>query len=266
MKTTLFKLVVIFTASCSLLAGGCKDRFPSGYALELPKLPDSWISLLGEPCWRIEWFDPGGRERNADILPGSPGMDMEIELPVTFTNPVTAWPYWPEHRLIPGFYRPAGALFPFDVKNNRLSLSWEAGVDAVFYRELNLALHSAGEIDYSRIPANFDWPRFRELFEPETLSKEVCDDPWLVNWRSVAERTIAGNFDRRRLVPEAADLKTILLAGPGPWYGASPFEKPLFFTEGEPLIFPVRPGLNVWISAEGILRINGDVWAFTARN
>ena len=232
----------------------CKDRFPSKYALELPKAPEHWVSLLGEPSWRIEWLSPDGYKQMTDIMYGGA---LEIELPVTWTNPVTAWPYWPEHNLIPGFLKPAGALFPFDVSEGRLCLTWPAGVDSVFFWEMA----HANEDNYSRIPVNFDWLRFRELFEQGILSEAVCEDPWLVNWQSVAERTVAGNFDRRRLVPEQAEFKTIPVPE-GEWYGASPFAKSLLFTEGEPLVFPVRQGINVWFSSRGILRANGNVWVF----
>jgi hypothetical protein len=144
-------------------------------------------------------------------------------------------------------------------------------VDTIFYWELTLAQHlrnlgagRANEDNYSRIPANFNWPRFRELFEAETLNEAVREDPWLVNWRSVAERTVTGTFDRRRLVPEVTKDMAIPVPA-GIWYGTSPFAKPLFFEEGEPSIFPVRPGDNVWVSAEGILRISGDVWVFSRK-
>jgi len=263
MKTYKIKLTTLLVMALQLAASllaGCGDRFPSGYVLELPKPPESWVSILGEPWWRLEWVDPGGRKQIADVPDSSFG-SLEIELPVTWTNPVTAWPYWPNHNLIPGFFKPAGALFPFDVSGNRLRLSWEAGVDTVFYWELALA----NEDNYSRLPSNFDWPRFRELFTPETLSEAVCEDPWLVDWRSVAERTVAGNFDRRRLVPQATEAAVIPIPADckaGPWYGSSPFAKPLAFSEEETPIFQLNPGINVWISADGILRANSNVWVF----
>ena len=232
---------------------GCDDLFLSGYELELPKLPESWVSLLGEPNWRVEWVDPGGWKQTKDIISGE---SLKIGIPVTWTNPVSAWPYWPEYNLIPGIFKPAGALFPFDVNGNSLHLTWEAGPDTVFYWELALA----NDGNYSRIPANFDWPRFRELFNG-LLDEAVSEDPWLVDWRSIAERTVSGNFDRRRLVPEAVQLKPFPVPA-GPWYSSSPFTGPLTFEVGNPPVFPVRSGINVWISAEGILRVNGNAWVF----
>ncbi|MCL2276486.1 MAG: hypothetical protein FWC21_01175 [Treponema sp.] len=252
--------------ACYLFFSACKEICPSGYALNLPRPPEAWVSLLGDPHWRVEWLDASGQKQIADI---EPFQSMEIEMPVTWANPVTAWPYWPEQNLIPGFYKPAGALFPFDVKDGILRLSWEAGHDAIFYWELIFANNQ----NHSRLPANFDWLRFRELFRTGSLRESVKKDPWLVNWQSAAKSTASGNFDTRRLIPETAELKIIafdslIQARPRDihsvlWYGASPFSDPLFFAESEPAVFPVRPGINVWISEAGILRVNGNVWVFT---
>jgi hypothetical protein len=246
----LFKLSAVLALSFQLVC--CGDRLSSGYTVKLPETPESWVSLLGEPDWHLEWLDPDGKKRSADILPGK---TIKIEIPITWENPVTAWPYWHRHNLIPGHFKPAGALFPYDVNGKNLNLSWTAGPDTVFYWELALA----NDDKETKIPANFDWLRFRELFETKVLSETVCKDPWLVDWRSVAEKTINSNFDRRRIVPQGFESVKIPV-GSGPWYGSSPFAEPLFFNEDEIPVFPVRPGINVWISGEGILRCSGKTW------
>ncbi|MDR2964948.1 MAG: hypothetical protein LBU88_04160 [Treponema sp.] len=241
-----------------LLLAGCGNHLSSRYVLVLPIVPDSWTALLGQPCWRIEWIDPDGQFQRTDILPGG---NLTVELSVTWTNPVTAWPWWADSNIIPGLFKPAGGFFPYEVSGGQLCLSWEAGPDTVFYWELIYANTS----DETKIPANFDWLRFRELFATGVLGEEVCKDPWLVNWKSVAERTIASNFDRRRLVPEAA-IPLAIPVGTGYWYSTSPFADPLFFTENDPPVFPVRPGVNAWISEEGILRVSGNTWTLSPYN
>jgi hypothetical protein len=233
----------------------CRDFTPSVYDVVLPDVPETWVSLLGEPHWRLEWLDKSGSRRTADILPGK---SMQIEIPVTWANPVTARPYWPDKNLPAGIFKPAGALFPFDADGGRLCLSWKAGPDTVFYWELAFA----GGQSALKIPANFDWSRFRELFNEEALSEAVRRDPWLVDWRSAAEKTMSSSFDRRRLVPEAAESVAIPVGG-DPWYGTSPFSAPLYFEKGKTPLFPVRPGLNVWISPNGILRVSGKTWIFS---
>ena len=255
----LFVLALAFVPVC------CTERFPSRYVLELPETPAAWGSLLGEPHWQVEWVNPHGQKQKADFPPGK---DIEIEIPVTWANPVTALPWWPEHNLTAGIFKPCGALFPFDASygkhGERLRLSWEAGADTIFFWELALA----SDKDASKTPADFDWPRFRELFQSDALSEAVREDPWVVNWRFVAERTIASNFDRRRITAETPVLKHFPVPA-GAWYGTSPFAKPLVFSEGETPVFPVRneqisSGINIWISNEGILRVNGNIWRFTA--
>jgi len=254
----LLKLSTILFLALQLIS--CRDIILSGYFLKLPEAPESWVSVLGEPYWRVEWIDSGGQKQTMEILPGG-DCTLQIEQPVTWTNPVMAWPYWPEHNLIPGHFKPAGALFPFDAKGSYLYLTWKAGVDTVFYWDLVIV----NELNLSRNPAYFDWPRFRQLFNTETISEAVRNDPWLVNWRSVAERTVSGNFDSRRLVPEVIELKSFPVPG-GIWFSTSPFAEHLFFKDGDTPVFPVRPGINVWICAEGILRVNGNTWMFTKLN
>jgi hypothetical protein len=253
MKSLLIKLTVVFALVFQLTC--CEDRYSSRYTLELPDAPQAWVQLLGEPDWRIEWLDPNGKRQSKDILHGA---KIDIEIPVTWTNPVVAYPWWPKYNLISGLFRPAGALFPHDVSGGKLRLTWKAGVDAVFY----FGLAFANSKDIKKIPSNFDWIRFRELFETGDLSEDVCNDPWLVDWQSAAERTISGNFDRRRLVPRKTEAIDIPIPA-SVWYGTSPFAEPLIFTEEETLVFYAHSGINAWISAEGILRCNGKVWFFT---
>jgi len=249
MKNFYFIFSTVFVSALQLVC--CGDICPSKYTLELPNPPESWVSLLGEPCWHIEWFDPNGENRSAELKSGE---NLEVEIPISWANPLIARPYWPEHSLNYGIFMPAGALFPFDVKKDAIRLSWEAGHDAVFYLELIFA----NEQNSSKISANFDWPRFRELFTSGDLSEDVCKDPWLVNWRSVAEKTMSGNFDRRRLVPEKTEEKAIPVPS-GVWYGTSPFAEPLVI-ESEEGVFPVRPEINVWISSNGVLWANSGTW------
>jgi len=250
MKNFYFILTIVFASALQLIC--CGDICPSKYILELPKPPESWVSLLGEPCWRIEWFTPNGEKQTADLQSGE---SLEVEIPTTLANPVIALPYWQKHNLGPGIFMPAGAIFPFDAEKGTIRLTWEAGHDAVFYNEMSLANNEKP----AKISANFDWVRFRELFQSDALGEDVRKDPWLVNWRFAAEKTISGNFDKRRLVPEKTETKKIPVPS-GTWYGTSPFAEPLIIENGKNASFPVRSGINVWVSKEGILWVNGKIW------
>ncbi|MDR2435096.1 MAG: hypothetical protein LBD47_11090 [Treponema sp.] len=263
MKTYGFVLIVcaaLFPAGCDS-GGGGEGIFPalpsqSGYTLQFPAVPPAW-SLLGSPSWRLEWLSPAGEKETATIRDGK---RPEISLPETWTSPVIAWPHWPDKGIGPGVFKPAGALFPFDVSGGNMALSWRGGVDAVLYWELAAADTDAARAAVPRLPQNFNWPRFRDLFTEEGgINADVLGDPWLADWASIAAKIVQSGFDKRRLTPEARKELPVP-AGPGPWIGVSPFSEPLLF-EGQP-VFRVRETPDTWVSAEGLLRCTQKTWIF----
>jgi hypothetical protein len=246
------KLLTLVAIAGFFLFGCGESLVDSRYNLELPGLPAAWESLLGRPHWRIEWVNVDGQKERRTVF-GS--RNAEIELPPTWASAVSAYPFWPEMGISPGIFRPAGAIFPFDVSGKNIVLSWRGGVDAALYWEL--AVSAMGQAASPRLPRNFDWPRFRQLFADFSLNAEILADPWLADWRSIAEKIVHSGFDKRRLVPEArSDLQ--IPVSPGPWIGTSPFAAPLFF-ESVP-VFPVRAAADTWVSAEGLLRCNTSAW------
>jgi hypothetical protein len=263
MKTFILGLM----AAAGIYVAGCGGVIPgSGYVLELPELPAAWASLLGEPEWRIEWLNPqGGKETM--IVRG--GAKPAVDIPQTWTNAVSAWPFWPQRNITPGFFRPAGALFPFDasgsgVSGGSLRLSWKGGVDAVLYWELALAAagdSAAFDSKVPRLPQHFNWPWFRELFETEGINADVRRDPWLADWRSIAQKIARSGFDKRRLVPETREEVSLPVSS-GPWIGTSPFAAPLIVQDGTAALFPAREAVDLWVSAEGMLRCNRNAWIF----
>jgi hypothetical protein len=252
-------LAIVATIGFFLFGCG-KSLVDSRYKLDLPEIPESWETLLGKPHWRIEWVNVEGR-KETQIL--SNDENVEIDLLPTWANAVSAYPFWPEIDITPGIFRPAGAIFPFDVSGKTLVLSWKGGVDAALYWELAASAEdNASEPEMERaaiprLPWNFDWPRFRQLFVDSSLNAEFLADPWLADWRSIAEKIVKSGFDKRRLVPETRSSLQVSV-GPGPWIGTSPFAAPLFF-ETAPA-FPVRAAADTWISAEGLLRCNTGAW------
>jgi len=276
-----FLLILIFCAEFFLHS--CEESLvDSRYSLELPQLPQGWAALLGIPYWRIEWLNDEGWKETKTVL-GNGG--AEISLPPTLASAVSALPFWPDKGIGPGIFRPAGAIFPFDASGKNIILSWQGGVDANLFWELVRAYQgteevsippeaqtdemavmegramvewrAAGQRGVSRLPWNFNWPRFRQLFIDPTLNAEVRADPWLADWHGIAEKIVKSGFDKRRLVPEARSSLKIPVSC-GPWIGTSPFASPLFF-ETTP-VFPVRSSPDTWVSAEGILRCNTETW------
>jgi len=242
-----------------VLLSGCGETFTdSRYILKMPSLPQSWEELLGSAFWQIEYINNDGKNESVVL---NESKSVEINLLQNCSNAVLAYPYWPDRGIVPGVFKPAGAIFPFDVSGNKLVISWQGGVDAYLFREFSLL---AGGTDItgkavSRLPQNFNWPRFRKLFDDLSVNAEVRCDPWLADWTVIAEKTVLSGFDKRRLIPEARVGKTIPV-NCGPWAGTSPFASPLLFN-GLPS-FPVRTATDTWICAEGILRCNSQTWIF----
>ncbi|MDR2479190.1 MAG: hypothetical protein LBD48_07750 [Treponema sp.] len=271
MKT--YRFVLLAAVNAALFLAGCDEGggvlpgslSPSAYVLQLPEVPADWASLLGAPDWRIEWLDSAS-EKQTRLIRGDER--PEISPPETWTSPVTAWPCWPKRGIEPGVFRPAGGLFPFDASGGSLSVHWRGGVDAVLYWELAYA--AAGDAENEspsraavpRLPQNFNWPRFRELFaEGSGINEDVRADPWLADWPVIAVKIARSGFDTRRLVPAPRGPLPVP-AGSGPWIGSSPFAEPLCF-EGPPQ-FPVRDATDTWVSARGIVRCNRAAWMILA--
>jgi hypothetical protein len=142
-------------------------------------------------------------------------------------------------------------------------LSWQGGVDAFFYHALAKASAQAADPKAAvRVPQNFDWPRFREVFADPDVSAKVHADPWTADIRDIAARVVQSGFDKRRFKSVTVEELNIPVSK-GPWIGTSPFASPLFFEDGIP-IFPVRPGTesDAWYSAEGVLVCAGKTWIF----
>ena len=231
----------------------------SRYVLEFPDIPEGWETVLGDPSWRVDWLNDEGDLKTVTV---NGNASVEISLPQTCASAVSALPFWPDKGIIPGIFRPAGAIFPFDVRDKRLVLTWQGGIDANLFWELAGAYgaeQESAERAAARLPQNFDWPRFRLLFDDSTLNGDIRADPWLADWHGIAVKIVQSGFDKRRLVPEErSELR--IPAGAGPWAGTSPFAAPLFF-EAAP-VFPVRQAADTWVCAEGILRCNTAAWIF----
>jgi hypothetical protein len=240
-----------------LVFSGCgRSLMDSEYVLKLPEPPPAWTELLGSPHWRIEWINPEG-VKESRVTEG----DTQINLPLTWASPVSAWPFWPGKGIAPGIFRPAGAIFPFDASGADLRLSWRAGVDAVVYWELDAAYEAqaGARTPVPRLSRNFNWPRFRELFEDPAFFEKLHADPWTVDWKNAAIKIVLSGFDKRRIVPEPR--KEIPIPVPaGPWIGSSPFAPPLKCGPGETPVFPAGARPESWLSPAGLLRCTAETW------
>jgi len=243
---------MIILASC--------DNGPvrSFYNLVLPDLPAHWEEILGEPHWRIEWVGGSGSWKAKEIFPGekAPGISLIQE----WVTPVLAWPFWPDRNLVPGTMQPSGALFPWDVSGRKLNLGWKGGVDAVFWKEIAASERVVTASD-GRLPWYFDWMRFRELLESDNIPEAVRQDPWLADWRSIAQKTVQSGFDRRRIVSRS--FTELSIPGfVGRWIGSSPFALPLEAESDCSLYIKASDSPDTWVSAEGILKCSVSGYVF----
>ena len=248
----LYFILIIFLAACDL--GPVREI----YTPELPSLPAAWQEILGPPHWHMEWLNTDGKWSSWDGQHGFPALSFMQE----WTTPVIAWPYWPEKDLYPRQMSPAGALFPWDVCEKRIVLSWTAGVDAYLWQELAKNVNTQQSSGTPRYAWYFDWPRFRELMESENIPAEVRQDPWLADWKDFAKRTTESGFDRRRI---KVDTRTSLSVFPNPgnfWIGYSCFADPVAVPKDEPLILKVRDLPETWICSTGLLRCRSNTWIF----
>jgi hypothetical protein len=253
-----------------LFLTGCETPIlDSGFDLAAPPVPPAWVETLGPPAWRVQWINGRGEWEGMEIISpwggtvgqsGAARSGFGGDLPVSGASPVLAWPFWPDLGILPGDFRPAGAIFPFDVSGRDLILSWEGGVAAFFYRSLAEAAGAGSS--KARQPGNFDWPRFRELLRDPALKESFLADPWTADWKLIARETVESGFEKRRLVSVPRN-ELALPVHPGPWISSSPFPAPLFFGE-DPPVFPAPPGIepDTWYSAQGILRCAGNAWIF----
>jgi hypothetical protein len=207
-------LLVVFVSCTASFINPLHDS--AEIDVEMPAIPEAWYTLLGSPAWRVEWMTENGSLATLQAPAGT--RQVKVPLSVHQAGPLWAWPCWPQLGIEPHRTRPAGALLPLDVIENRCRLTWMGGVEASFFRYLQT---SPGDSRYG--PEYFNWPRFRSLFSDKRLAQEVLSDPWRVDWSLVAIKTKLSGFDSRRLTPRPVQVIPITLPVLGPWVSDSPF-------------------------------------------
>jgi hypothetical protein len=222
---------------------------------EFPALPAAWKEILGENHWRLEWVNPRGGWERLDI-PG--GEAPELRFYAGEATAVIALPYWPEKGIEPGLARPAGAILPHDLRGGNITLDWQGGVAALFYRNL-----AAGALGGERFPWRFDWPRFKELLEDENILKNLGEDPWRADWEAIVRLTLEAGFNRRYLAPRPG-TPTAIPGHPGRWASSSPFAPALEARPGESLTITAGAAVETWFSAAGLLRVSRDGYVYRA--
>jgi hypothetical protein len=232
-----------------VLAGCTNPVLPSRYALEFPRLPALWTEVLGTPSWKVEWYNQDGNQE-CTVIDGS--TDSAIPVFFEWPSPVTAWPFWPDRGIEAGMFRPAGALYPFDVSDGVLRMSWRAGADAVFYLALEEARSRKENPHPQRKAAFFDWPRFRAFFA-STAPEELQEDPWLVNWQEAAEKTVNSGFRTSYVKARERSVTEVPIPHDGPWFSTSPFRPVENWTAGTVAPLALSAEAELWVCSDGML-------------
>jgi hypothetical protein len=232
-----------------VLTGCASPVLPSRSVLEFPRLPALRAEVLGRPSWKVEWYNRDGN-RESTVVDGY--QDIAIPVFSEWPSPVTAWPFWPDKGIEPGMTRPAGALYPFDVSDDVLRLSWRGGAEAAFYLALEEACARKENAEPLRKAAFFDWQRFRTFFASEA-PEELREDPWLVNWKEAAEKTVNSGFRTSYVKAGVRTVTEVLIPHDGPWFSASPFQEAENWTAGSSAPVALSAEAELWVCPGGML-------------
>jgi hypothetical protein len=124
-------------------------------------------------------------------------------------------------------------------------------VEASFYRELAEARSLPGS-DPRRDPRYFDWPRFRSLVREEA-PEPLRADPWLADWKGIAEKTVLSGFRKSLVREESRTVMGVLIPHDGPWAQASAFAAPAAWTADEEVFLPLSSRPELFVCPGGVL-------------
>ena len=245
-------LAAVLTAAA--LAAACEGGLNGNeYALRAPELPAGWSEVLGEPSWVVDWVDHNGAVREAVCK----NLDRLAITPFTGEyTPISARPFWPDKGIRAGVFYGAGAIFPLDFDGSAIKLSWQGGIDAHFYKLL------AAEGNNKRLPANFDWKRFRELFTSGKIEKEALANPWLADWQYAAKMTAESSFSTSRIKAQKRHYLTAAIPEAGRWIGTSPFTQPFDWEAGASVQIAMADDVEFFFCPQGTLRCGRLVYTF----
>jgi hypothetical protein len=247
------RLFTLLAAICLLSCGHGPLR--EQIRVVFPVIPALWKEILGEPHWRLEWYDTAGIGQCAEIPAPAAAVTTPptatVDILVHWPNAVLAWPYWPGKGVSAGLFRPAGAIYPLDARGEKITLTWRAGIDAHFYRELDKVRPLNAS---NRAPEYFDWKHFRAALW-QTAPEDLQADPWLADWQDIAEKTVKSGFRQSLLKAETRKNTVIALPHDGPWLFASIFKPPQQWRSESAVTLPVGKHPEILACPGGFLSV-----------
>ncbi len=252
------KMVFFWVPACIFSVSACRNPVMySRYEVILPEIPSDWQTVLGKPVWQVEWIDAKGNWQRIDA---EESRIFSLEIYNTGINPVIAYPYWPGRNIYPGFFSPAGALFPLDIRKDTVNLDWHGGADAQFYRFLS-SFSGGG----NRSPEQFDWQRFRSLLRKKIDDPEINANPWNIDWEKAAEKVINSGFRESYIVPRKYSDISVTIPEEGLWISPSPFIQGHYWETGAKTVLKATESVSRYVSAKGMIVYTDKTWAYFPR-
>ena len=97
------------------------------------------------------------------------------------------------------------------------------------------------------------------------IPEAIRRDPWLADWRSIAESTVRSGFNRQRIKEPAREDLLVTIPQEGPWIGTSPFAEQKDWEAGTSLILKVTDSVDTYIAPGGLLRVSRGAWIWLPR-
>lgn len=233
MRPGALSLVVLgLLSSCSIL------ETAQTVAVLVPAPPPIWQVAFPNLAFRITARD--GTGSLVDALAPDWREPAVIACAHEVNRPVLAWPFVPSgpHPVAAGVLRPAGGLFPRDLRSWNgevvLELRWEDGAAAVV-----LDRAAAAGADLSR----FNAERLRGYLRR-------AGDPWKLDLDLAAQRIAEGAFTAWDL-DELPCRAVAAAVGPGSWFLESPFSVPVAAERGVVNLGEVTMGTHRLFSFAG---------------
>jgi hypothetical protein len=200
----------------------------------MPQIPGHWAAAF--PDLRFRLVICGRGENGGELDVPASASSVRIACPKAANTAVLAYP---ESARAGGFLRPAGALYPLDVRRDGardvLSFTWEAGCSAWILSRLRELGFDTSLVNATRLRA-------------ELASHP---DPWALDVQKIVEKLAEGAFT-------AYDIDSLpsrdvqLQPGKGNWFLESPASSVTACADGDTLVLPcLSVGMHALFSDQG---------------
>ncbi|MGL4982792.1 MAG: hypothetical protein ACRC4W_08085 [Treponemataceae bacterium] len=165
-------LVLFFLSSCSLVGFDFFSDFET-VVINLPEIPTEKKELFSFSSWSVSYFD----KNNKQIKKNLPLWQKELTLHVIKNqiNPILITAELANSNIQ---FMPAGAIYPYDSINKRLTASWKNG----FATQIadSILRNSADPEDSRKFLMFFNWQRLQENIQEFT-------NPWLLDEKRIID-------------------------------------------------------------------------------